>query len=263
MSPGEWIETMGSTRLSTIVFAVVLVGWGVVGLVKGDFAAGWQPVPESMPARVALAYLCACICIATGIGLLWERTAAIAARILFAWLVLWLLLLRVPWVIVSPTINVWWPAACTAVITGTVWVLCISLAKDRRGFFTGSKGMCIARALFGVGLIPFGIAHFLYPEATAPLVPSWLQWPTFWAYFTGVTFIAAGVAIIARVLARLAAVLITLQIGLFTLIIWVPMSVAGTLTPFQWGEFLVSIVLTACGWVVADSYRDDRQDASK
>ena len=251
------------TKISQIVFALVVIGWGVVGLVKGDFAAGWQPVPESMPARVALAYLCACICIATGAGLLWQRTAPLAARVLFAWLVLWLLLLRVPWMLVSPTINIWWPASCTAVIAGTVWVLCISLAQDRRGFFTGSKGLCIARTLFGVGLIPFGIAHFLYPDATAPLVPSWLQWPMFWAYFTGVTFIAAGVAIITRVLARLAAVLITLQIGLFTLIIWVPMSVAGTLTPFQWGEFLVSIVLTACGWVVADSYRDDRQDGTK
>lgn len=247
---------MGSRRISHIDFALIMIGWGIVGLVKGDFAAGWAPVPESMPARTALAYLCAIICIACGAGLLWQRTARLAARVLLVWLLLWLLLLRVPWMFVSPTINVWWPAACTAVITGTVWVLYISLANNPTGFFTGSKGLCIARTLFGVGLIPFGIAHFLYPGATAPLVPAWLQWPMFWAYFTGATFIAAGIAIITRVLARLAAILITLQIGLFTLLIWVPMSIAGTLTPFQWGEFVVSIVLTACGWVVADSYRD-------
>jgi len=248
-----------TTKVSQAVFALVLIGLGILGLVKGDFAPGWEPVPESIPARQALAYLCDFIYLACGAGLLWRRTAAHAARVLFGYLLLWLLLLRLPWVIVSPQIGTWWPASSTAVMVGSSWVLYSWLANDwdkrRFGFVIGGKGVRVAQMLFGLGLIPLGIAHFLYLDATAPLVPGWLLFPVFWSYFTGGAFIAAGLAVITGVYARLAAALVTLQIGLLTLLVWMPRIIAGSLNAFQWNEFVVSILLTAAAWVMADSYR--------
>jgi uncharacterized membrane protein len=248
--------TLGIKRISHIFFALVLIGWGILGLIKGDFAPGWQPVPESIPARQALSLLCSIVCLAAGTGLFWRRTAVLAARVLFLYLALWLLLLRLPWMVVAFGVGTWWSASSTAVMTASAWVLYSSLSNATRGFFTGNRGLRIARILFGVALIPFGIAHFLYLEATAPLVPAWLPWPVFWAYFTGGAFIAAGLAVITGVYARLAAALVTLQFAMLTLLVWVLMILAGRqLSAFQWGEFFVSIILTACAWVVADSYR--------
>jgi hypothetical protein len=76
-----------------------------------------------------------------------------------------------------------------------------------------------------------------------------------WAYFTGATFIAAGVAIIIGICARLAVALSTLQMGLFLLLVWIPKMVEGSLTPFQWGETVVTWALMSAGWVLTDSYR--------
>jgi uncharacterized membrane protein len=241
-------------------FAAAMIWLGVMGLSKGDFVQVWQPVPKWVPARDALAYLCAFISLASGIGLLWQRTAAVAARVIFASLLVWLLVLRLPNLFFeTPLVLVAWTFGSTAVMVAAAWVLYVWFAGDRDrqrlGLFADERGVRIARALYGLSLIPFGLAHFMYLDATTVLIPHWLPWPVAWAYLTGAAFIAAGLAVTVGVCGRLAAALSTLQMGLFGLIVWVPRVLAGTVNEFQWGEFVVTFVLMAGAWVVTDSYR--------
>jgi len=253
----------GALRIASmghVAFAAIMVALGILGLSKGDFTPVWGPMPKVVPLREVLVYLCAIISLGCGVGLVWRRTAVAAARVLLAWFLIWLLLFKLPAAFPAPTeVGSWYGCAETAVMVAGAWVLYAWFATgwDRRhlGFATGDKGIRIARVLYGLALIFFGVGHFAYPKQTVMLVPAWLPAHLFWAYFTGGTFIAAGVGVLIGVWARLAAALAALQIGLFILVVWLPIVSAGHISDFQWGEFVVTCALTAGGWVVSDSYR--------
>ena len=241
-------------------FAATMIGLGIMGFVTGDFAQIWQPVPKWVPGRTAVAYLCALISLGSGIGLLWRRSAPVASRVLFVSLLVWLLVLRLPNLFYqTPLVLVAWTFGSTAVMVAAAWVLYSWFAHERErprlGFISDAKALRVARALYGLSLIPFGLAHFMYLNATTALIPTWLPGHVAWAYLTGAAFIAAGLAVSVGVLGPLAAALSTLQMGLFGLIVWVPRVVAGTVNDFQRGEFITTCALTAGAWVVADSYR--------
>ena len=137
----------------------------MIGLVNGTFGPGWEPVPASMPVSQMFAYFSDLVYIGCGVGLLLRPTAAFAGRVLFVCLLLWLLLLRLPWLAIDPQVGTWWPASSTSVILGAAWTIYASLAtewdRNRVGFIVGGTGIRIAQTLFGIGLIPLGIAHFI------------------------------------------------------------------------------------------------------
>jgi uncharacterized membrane protein len=262
-NPGS---AVGIASLGRVVFAVTLIGLGISGLIRGNFDPMWLPVSKGTPGREVLVYLSALISLASGVGLLWRRSAAVASGMLLAFLLAWLLLMRVPHIVLAPGIQTVWAACKTAVMAAAAWVLYVSFAGNStvrlatrkvRGApaaIAGDTGLRVARALYGAALIPFGLAHFRYLERTASMVPGWLPAHLAWAYFTGGALIAAGVAILIGVFARLAAALSALELALFTLLVWVPVVAAGP-NAGQWTESTVSWALTASAWVVADSYR--------
>src|SRR5262245_6842157 len=106
------------------VFGATLIALGILGLFRGELTPIWLPVPESVPARAALAYLCSLISLGCGIGLLWRRTTAAASRVLLAYLLLWLLVFRVPFLFIeTPVLLVAWSCGSTAVMVAGAWVL--------------------------------------------------------------------------------------------------------------------------------------------
>lgn len=67
-------------RAARVIFATGLIAMGVLGLVYGDFAMQWQPVPSSIPWHSGLAYLCAAIELVLGLAFLIRGTVRIASR---------------------------------------------------------------------------------------------------------------------------------------------------------------------------------------
>jgi len=245
-----------------VFFAMGLMGLGVLSLVFGDFALQWQPVPPWVPARTLLAYVSGAVLILGGAGLLSKRTAAVSSAVVFVYSLLWVLLLKVPHVLVAPQLEFnWLGLGEIAVIVAGAWVL---FAEDRRGqtepsrlkFAVGESGMRMAQLLFGVALIPIGLSHFVYARETIGFIPAWLPFRPGWAYLTGAGHIAAGLGVLTGVVPRLAALLEAAMIGVFTALVWVPLVAKDPASQLNWTGFLISWTIAAAAWVVAGSLRN-------
>jgi uncharacterized membrane protein len=237
-------------------FAIGMIGLGVLALIYGDFALVWQPVPPWVPARTALAYVCGVLMLLGGAGLLFQRTAALSARILFPYLVIWTLL-KVPALLVGPQHeNVWLGVAELSVLLAGGWTLRATLAaRPMPVFATGDRGVRLARILFGAALLPIGLAHIVYVRETADLVPAWLPYRDAWAYLTGAIQLACGLGVLLSILPRLAATIEASLLTLFTLLVWIPALLGAPTTRLPWTAFFISWAITAGAWVVANNYQ--------
>ena len=254
-----------SAGLGAKVFAAAMIGLGVIGFASGDFASVWQRIPiDDLPARSFFAYACAAVEFAAGCGLLFGSTAAIASRVLAAFILLWAVLLKLPGVVVMPQMEATWLglAEVTVMLAG-IWIVCLAregsdwLRLPR--FIAGTKGLRSARVLFALFLLPIGLAHFFYLEQTAALVPAWLPWHDGWAWLTGAGNVAASIAILSGYLPRLAAALETAMLAVITVLVWTPgLAPAPNGLQFQLTGWVISLGIAAGAWIVADSYRGAR-----
>jgi uncharacterized membrane protein YphA (DoxX/SURF4 family) len=237
------------------LFAVGMIGLGILGLIYGDFAMVWQPVASWFPGRTALAYCAAVLMLVGGIGLLFEATVRWAIRILFPYLILWALL-KVPALVVAPQIEgVWLGFGELAVLLAGGWTLFAQLANmPDRGiwkFVAGENGVRAARILFGIFLIPIGLSHLMYVKETVALVPHWLPFPIGWAYLTGAGQMACGLGVLFGVLPRVAALCEAGMISVFALLVWLPRIVAAPHERLPWTAFLITWAIGSAAWVVA------------
>jgi uncharacterized membrane protein len=246
-----------SQQPALTLFAVGMIGLGILALIYGDFALVWQPVAPWVPGRTGLAYGSGLLMLFGGIGLLFRSTAALSARILFPYLVVWLLL-KVPALVVAPQMEaVWLGAGELGVLLAGGWILFARMAKLRDGsalrFATGEEGVRMARILFGVSLIPIGLSHIVYVKQTADLVPAWLPFRTGWAYLTGAGQIACGIGVLFSIYPRIAATAEAGMLSLFTLLVWGPAILAAPGTRLPWTAFFISWAIAAGAWLVASN----------
>jgi uncharacterized membrane protein len=238
-------------QVARVLFALGMIGLGVLALVYGHSGLTWYSIPKWIPWHGGVAYGSGIILLSCGAGLLFERTVRLSVRILLPYLVIWLLL-RVPTLATAPLVEVnWQNAGELAVLVAGARTLFAGSAESR--FPTGEKGRRIARILFALSLFAFGLSHFAYVGQTAPLVPKWLPFPVGWAYLTGAAHLAAGIGVLFSIYPQLAARLEATMLSVFTLLVWIPaLRVAPTSLPL-WTELVISWAITAGAWVVAES----------
>jgi uncharacterized membrane protein YphA (DoxX/SURF4 family) len=87
--------------------------------------------------------------------------------------------------------------------------------------FTGRRGIRTAQIIFGLSVIPIGLAHVVYSTITADMVSAWLPFRMGLAY-PGIGQMACGVAVLLGFVPRLAALVEASMCALFAFLVWGP-----------------------------------------
>src|SRR5271154_4547056 len=91
-----------------------------------------------------------------------------------------------------------------------IWLVSTVLRHDwvrTRGL---EKLILLGPVAYAAPLAAFGAEHFTRAAGIASIVPAWIPWHHFWAYFIGACFIAAAVSLVTGTQTRLAASLLSL-----------------------------------------------------
>lgn len=247
-------------RTVRILFALGMMSVGVLTLALGYSVLLFGPVSAAwIPWLKAIGYASGVLMVGTGAGLVLERSAPVATRILLPFLMVWTLS-RIPVVISDPGREIsWFAVGEIAVLAAGAMVLFTTLVKLREGSslrrVTREHGLRTARLLFALSLLTFGLSHFFeFAARTVSLVPAWLPFRTEWAHLTGAAQIAAGLGVLFSIYPRLAAAMEASMLSVFTLLVWVPAVVANARLHSNWGEFLFTFALAGAAWVVTESY---------
>ena len=247
------------------LFGISVAGLAILGLIYGDFAPIWEPIPAFPPRWDDWAYGLGAILLAASAGLFFARTAWVSALVISVYASVWAVE-RARAILLKPLLMSTWYGFSEALgpLLGA-WILYAALRRRSDtaavSAMTGKSALHAARVLFGAACVGYGAAHFAYATYTATMVPAWLPGRTGLAYLTGAAHAAAGFGLIIGVLPRLAATLEAIMMTLFGVLVWLPSFLTqprpewAPTAQIQWSETFVTFLLAASAWIVAASLR--------
>jgi hypothetical protein len=255
-------------RVGLAVFGAATVASGVLDLIWGELEPAHQPLQawgDHIPGMKGIAYIAAIWLIVGGAALFWHkgrRFGAAALTILYGIFVFFPL----PRFYTAPHFLGYRAAVyigvagnvCEQIIlfvaAGVVWGLTTwHGALSKRGAF-------LARWIFGLCPVFFGLGNLTAIETVVPMIPKWMPLgATFWAVLTGVAFVLAGLAILSGVLDVLAARLLGAMLLVFSALALLPLIFAAPRNHVSWGGNAFNLTVVGAAWVVAEWLAERRQ----
>jgi len=249
-----------ASRAGRFLFAIAMVCFGVLYFIYASSVAGPVPGPPWTPGNIALAWLVGLGLIATGVCIATGWQGRLAAVLLALGLFLRALLIHAPGLFAHLHDPGGWTSTFEVLALGA-GALSLVTALPAEPWRTAGQGDALSMSfrvaclLFAISLVVFGVQHLMYGRFVATLVPTWIPWHVFWAYFVGVAFLAAAASIATGVMARMAAALLGIMFFLWVLILHAPRVAAAPHDGKEWTSLLVALAMAGVSFVLVGILR--------
>lgn len=242
------------------MYGIASIAAGIMDLIWGDFDASHQPIQafgDHIPGRAILAYVTAVWMISGGAAVLWRRTVrlggALLAAIYFVFAAFWL-----PRFVTAPRflghrmpvyIGVSAGMGTQLIACAAGAIICASL-PTRSAWWP--RTFVIAKWVFGLCSIDFGLQHLTNIAANVVYVPKWMPLGgEFWTIVTGMCFVLAGLAILSGIQDVLAARLLGLMFLVFNVVTLPAFIFADPENHAAWGGNAYNLAAVGAAWILA------------
>jgi uncharacterized membrane protein len=113
------------------------------------------------------------------------------------------------------------------------------------------KIVALANLCFAVPLAVFGALHLSAVEIIVPMVPKYMPWRLFWAYFVGFALLAAALSIATKIQVRWSGLLLGIMMFTFVAMLHIPRALANPRDRFAWIIVLREMSFAGGGWIFA------------
>jgi uncharacterized membrane protein YphA (DoxX/SURF4 family) len=266
-------NSRGFSRIGLYVYAFGTFAAGIFDLVWGNFDAAHQPLQawgDNIPGAAIFAYITGVWMVAGALALLWQRSerggGAALAAIYFVFTMFWL-----PRFHTAPSILGYRASVYIGVFAGfgSQLIVCGAGALIYASLANGSlwpRMMLVARWIFGICSIDFGLGHLTDVRDNIVYVPKWMLFgQEFWVILTGICFVLAGLAILIGILDTAAAWLLGLEFLAFNIVKLPSYILADPHEHAAWGGNAYNLAAVGASWILADQlarWKRERRRAS-
>ena len=261
------IENRNMRRLlksGWLLFAVSITAFGVQNVLWARHGEAVLPIIPWVPGVPGIAYTTGAAFLLAGICIGFNLIARWAAVLLGLLFLVFEIFLQIPRAVARPmdlslrtvVFEVFTMCASAFMLAG---ILSLGNHNSGRWREAGHGLIQSGRFLFAASSIVFGISHFIVPQFIASLIPVWIPGPgLFWAYLTGIAFVAAGLSFATNWMSRWAGILLGLMFLLWFLVLHVPrvMSYPRSHDPAEWSSAFIALGLCGGSWIAANALQD-------
>ncbi|HEY7303990.1 MAG TPA: hypothetical protein VH601_07750 [Bryobacteraceae bacterium] len=152
---------------------------------------------------------------------------------------------------ISPSVV----AMCSAGIA--LFLIGVWAAKSRIAEARGlDKIVALSNLCFAIPLAVFGALHLFSAQSLMNLVPPYMPWRMFWAYFVGCALIAASLSIATRIGVRWSGLLFGIMMFLFVAMIHLPGALRQPHNRIIWTIVFREMSFGGAAWILAGNASD-------
>jgi uncharacterized membrane protein YphA (DoxX/SURF4 family) len=113
------------------------------------------------------------------------------------------------------------------------------------------KVVALSNLCFALPLAVFGALHLSAAQGLMTMVPAYMPWRLFWAYFVGVALVAASLSIATKIQVCWSGLLFGIMMVLFVAMLHVPRALASPQDRFAWTIVIREMSFAGGGWILA------------